>query len=113
MAQIDKIALNTHRKIHPLEFYRKFLDKNVRPDGRTLTKCRTTLINSNCISTTDGSAVVKIGSTTVTTGIKLEIAAPRSPNVKDGFIDIDVILDPLCTLKYHSLNHYECVCIQQ
>ena len=58
----------------------------MRPDGRQLTKSRSTLINTECISTTDGSSVIKIGSTTVTCGIKLEIAAPRSPNVKEGFV---------------------------
>ena len=88
MAQKEKIISNTHRKIYPLDFYRKFLDKNVRPDGRHLSKCRPTLINTKCISSADGSSVVKIGSTTVTCGIKLEIAAPRSPNVKEGFVGL-------------------------
>ena len=60
----------------------------MRPDGRHLTKCRTTLINTNCITTADASSVVKIGSTTVTCGIKLEIAAPRSPNVDEGFVGL-------------------------
>eukprot|EP01084_Bolivina_argentea_P302617 522377_1 len=107
MSQKEKIASNIHRKIQPIEFYRKFLDKNVRPDGRYLTKSRSTLINSNSLSTTDASAVVKIGSTTIVSGIKLEIAAPRSPHVKQGFIEIDVIFDPICTLQYHSINNYE------
>jgi len=109
----DRITLNTHRKIYPLDFYRKFLAKNVRPDGRPLTKCRNTSVIPDCITTADGSASVAIGATTVSCGIKLEVAGARPPNTKEGFIEIDVILDPICTAKYHSLKGYEHDCVRE
>ena len=111
--QCEKIASNTHRKIYPLEFYRAFLDREVRPDGRALRECRRTEVRTDCVSTADGSANVRMGATTVLCGIKLEVAAPRSPNVKDGFVEISVILSPLCSASYHSLSLYESDAVSQ
>jgi exosome complex component RRP43 len=42
----------------------------VRPDGRALLEYRPTVINIDCIKTSDGSAIVKVGSTAVICGIK-------------------------------------------
>ena len=79
----------------------------MRPNGRHLTECRATKVRTDCISTADGSSIVSMGATTVASAIKLEVAAPRSPNVKHGFIEIEVILDAVCSLKHHSLSKYE------
>ncbi|CAB1333287.1 unnamed protein product [Coregonus sp. 'balchen'] len=54
----------------PLEYHRSFLKENCRPDGRELGEFRTTTLNIGSISTADGSALVKIGNTTVMCGIK-------------------------------------------
>lgn len=58
------------RVIHPVKYYRDFLNHEIRPDGRELDQFRPIVINVNSIGTSDGSAIVKIGNTTVVCGIK-------------------------------------------
>jgi len=61
----------------PLEFYRQFLEKDVRPDGRTLGEFRQTYIKLNPIqSKADGSALIRIGNTSVICGVKAELFEP-------------------------------------
>jgi len=61
----------------PLEYYRQFLEKDVRPDGRALGEFRQTYIKLNPIeSTADGSALIKIGNTSVICGVKAELFEP-------------------------------------
>jgi exosome complex component RRP43 len=55
---------NAFRKIYPEEYYRKFLEQNIRPDGRGLAGVRKTVITLGSLQNADGSAFVKIGSTT-------------------------------------------------
>jgi exosome complex component RRP43 len=47
-----------------------FKSQDVRPDGRGLQKFRPVSINVGSIRTAEGSAIVKIGNTTVVCGIK-------------------------------------------
>lgn len=58
------------RIIHPVKYYRDFLNNDIRPDGRQLNTFRPVIINVDSIGTADGSAIVKIGNTTVVCGIK-------------------------------------------
>lgn len=58
------------RAIHPIKYYRDYINHNIRPDGRKFDKFRPIRINVNSIGTADGSAIVKLGNTTVVCGIK-------------------------------------------
>lgn len=58
------------RVIHPVKYYRDFLNHDLRPDGRELDQFRPVVINVDSIGTADGSSIVKIGNTTVVCGIK-------------------------------------------
>lgn len=40
------MEIEAFRKLHPAEFYRKFLVHSVRPDGRNLSKARKTTITA-------------------------------------------------------------------
>ncbi|KAL3880410.1 hypothetical protein ACJMK2_032650 [Sinanodonta woodiana] len=81
----------------PLEYYRKFLEKDVRPDGRELGEFRPTILNIGCISTAEGSALVKLGNTTVMCGIKAELATPKTEEPSNGYLVPNVELSPLCS----------------
>ncbi|KAI4814104.1 hypothetical protein KUCAC02_003311 [Chaenocephalus aceratus] len=70
----------------PLEYHRSFLKENCRPDGRELSEFRTTTLNIGSISTADGSALVKVGNTTVMCGIKVELTNPLVEAPGKGFI---------------------------
>ncbi|CAL8307339.1 unnamed protein product [Gadus morhua 'NCC'] len=81
----------------PLEYHRSFLKENCRPDGRELVEFRTTTLNIGSISTAEGSALVKIGNTTVICGIKMELANPSVEAPNKGYIVPNVDLPPLCS----------------
>ncbi|XP_053564409.1 exosome complex component RRP43 [Bombina bombina] len=88
------------KTVEPLEYYRKFLKENCRPDGRDLNEFRTTTINVGSITTADGSALVKFGNCTVICGIKAEFAAPPSDTPNKGYIVPNVDLTPLCSSRF-------------
>lgn len=58
------------RKIHPNKYLRDYLEKDIRPDSRKKLEFRPVIININSISNAEGSALVKLGNTTVICGIK-------------------------------------------
>ncbi|KAI9595148.1 ribosomal protein S5 domain 2-type protein [Syncephalis fuscata] len=75
----------TFKRVQPEEYYRKILEQDVRPDGRSFETFRTTIVNADCISTAEGSAVVRIGDTTVVCGIKAEVAEPTLEHPGQGY----------------------------
>ncbi|XP_076026720.1 exosome complex component RRP43 [Genypterus blacodes] len=84
----------------PLEYHRSFLKENCRPDGRELGDFRTTTLNIGSISTADGSALVKVGNTTIICGIKAELANPTVEAPGKGYIVPNVDLPPLCSSRF-------------
>lgn len=73
------------KKLYPEQYYKRFLANGVRPDGRAFGRARPTTIGLEAVSTADASALVKIGSTTVLAGIKLEVCQPvwlKSLNIR-------------------------------
>ncbi|NXP67740.1 EXOS8 protein, partial [Chloropsis cyanopogon] len=94
------------RTVEPLEYYRRFLKENCRPDGRELGEFRTTTVNiGKClrsITTADGSALVKLGNTTVICGVKAELAAPAVDSANKGYIVPNVELPSLCAERFRS-----------
>ncbi|KAK3099647.1 hypothetical protein FSP39_007478 [Pinctada imbricata] len=92
-----------HFKIaRPLEFYEKFIQQEVRPDGRELGEFRSTVCNLSCITTANGSALIKIGNTTIICGIKAELASPASEEPCKGFIIPNLELSPMCSSRFRS-----------
>ncbi|XP_032389608.1 exosome complex component RRP43 [Etheostoma spectabile] len=84
----------------PLEYHRSFLKENCRPDGRELSEFRTTTLNIGSITTADGSALVKVGNTTVICGIKAELTNPTGEAPGKGYIVPNVDLPPLCSSRF-------------
>uniref|UniRef100_A0AAX7TMI1 Ribosomal RNA-processing protein 43 n=1 Tax=Astatotilapia calliptera TaxID=8154 RepID=A0AAX7TMI1_ASTCA len=74
--------------------------ENCRPDGRELTEFRTTTLNIGSISTADGSALVKLGNTTIICGIKAELTNPTVEAPGKGYIVPNVDLPPLCSSRF-------------
>merc|ERR1712070_295028 len=64
------------RKLQPLEFYRRFTEKAVRPDGRVSDMFRETTIATGTVSSAIASSMVRLGNTTVLAGVKAEISPP-------------------------------------
>ncbi|XP_069615053.1 exosome complex component RRP43 [Ranitomeya imitator] len=89
-----------YKTVEPLEYYRKFLKQNCRPDGRDVSEFRTTTINVGSITTADGSALVKLGNCTVICGIKAEFTSPPTDAPNKGYIVPNVDLTPLCSSRF-------------
>lgn len=110
------------KRVDGVELYRKFISQQVRPDGRTLTKHRKITISAASsqndrnhdndndtgdynhsggpIGTSNGSSIVRIGSTSVVCGIKAEIADPLVSAPRDGHMVTNVELSSLCSPLY-------------
>ncbi|KAL3267488.1 hypothetical protein HHI36_011611 [Cryptolaemus montrouzieri] len=88
------------RVLHPIKYYRDYIASNVRPDGRGLHKFRPVLVNIGSIQTADGSALAKVGDTTVICGIKAELCTPKPECAREGFLIPNVELPPLCSPKF-------------
>ncbi|XP_075055114.1 exosome complex component RRP43 [Mixophyes fleayi] len=88
------------KTVEPLEYYRKFLKENCRPDGRDLNEFRTTTINVGSITTANGSALVKLGNCSVICGIKAEFTTPAIDAPNKGYIVPNVDLTPLCSSRF-------------
>uniref|UniRef100_A0A8C9NFD5 Ribosomal RNA-processing protein 43 n=1 Tax=Serinus canaria TaxID=9135 RepID=A0A8C9NFD5_SERCA len=57
---------------------------------------------SGSITTADGSALVKLGNTTVICGVKAELAAPAVDSANKGYIVPNVELPSLCAERFRS-----------
>ncbi|KAF9084147.1 Exosome complex component RRP43 [Mortierella sp. AD031] len=90
----------TFQKLHPTEFFRQFTAQDVRPDGRALTAFRPTTVHHGVITTANGSAMVRIGGTTVVCGVKAEVAEPKLDTPDQGYLVPNVELSPMCSSKF-------------
>lgn len=97
------------QRLHPKTYLERFIAEGIRPDGREPTSWRNVSVNAGTyvhsyaiivlnflgpltlwllgsITTADGSALARIGDTTVVCGIKAEIAEPNIMTPNDGYI---------------------------
>ncbi len=79
-------ALNINKATQPYEYYLKFIKQNCRSDYRKLSDIRPCSISFNCIETVNGSALVKLGNTSVICGISARVCKPRDELPNKGSI---------------------------
>ncbi|KAI0758196.1 ribosomal protein S5 domain 2-like protein [Fomes fomentarius] len=99
-AEQDALKALTFQRLHPKTYLERFLAESVRPDGRDFDEWRDVSLNVGSISTADGSALVKLGSTTVVCGVKAEIAEPELDKPKEGFLVPNLDLPAICSPKF-------------
>ncbi|PCH40749.1 hypothetical protein WOLCODRAFT_99214 [Wolfiporia cocos MD-104 SS10] len=99
-AEQDALRAQTFQRLHPKAYLERFLAENVRPDGRGLDEWRDVSLNVGSISTADGSALVRLGDTTVVCGVKAEIAEPELDIPEDGYIVPNLDLPAICSPKF-------------
>jgi len=88
-------------KLFPQEFYKIFLENNIRPDGRKFDESRSIDVNFNSIPSADSSCYVRFGDskkTSILTGIRCEIAQ-CTDLYPQGEILLTVNLPPVCSPK--------------
>ncbi|TKA57042.1 hypothetical protein B0A53_00998 [Rhodotorula sp. CCFEE 5036] len=88
------------KRLFPRPYLDRFLDENLRPDGRPLSEdhaSRDVSVNTGSVSTAPSSALVRLGKTSVVCGITLEIAPPDLARPNQGFIVPNIDLSALCS----------------
>ncbi|KAG0369554.1 ribosomal protein S5 domain 2-type protein [Gamsiella multidivaricata] len=90
-------SASTFQKLHPSEYFRKFVSQGVRPDGRLLNSFRPTTVHYGVITTANGSAMVRMGGTTVVCGVKAEVTEPKLDAPNQGYLVPNVDLSPICS----------------
>ncbi|RDB19987.1 Exosome complex component RRP43 [Hypsizygus marmoreus] len=101
----DALKASIFQRLHPRVYLERFLAENVRPDGRSLgcnadSAWRDVSVNVGSISTADGSALVRLGGTTVVCGVKAEIAEPELDHAGDGFLVPNLDLPAMCSPRF-------------
>ncbi|KAH9624482.1 hypothetical protein KSS87_016923 [Heliosperma pusillum] len=101
MSAFENTSANTEvevfRRLYPLEFYDRLLDKSVRLDARSLRHFRDSTVAFGAVSSANGSALVKIGSTTMLAAIKMEIMTPSVEAPDEGNVAIEFHMPPICS----------------
>lgn len=88
------------QRLHPRVYFERFLAEKLRPDGREFDAWRPVSVNVGSISTADGSALVRLGDTTVVCGVKVEIAEPELDRPEEGFLVPNLDLPAICSPKF-------------
>ncbi|KAK7265114.1 hypothetical protein RJT34_32730 [Clitoria ternatea] len=93
----SEMEVDAFRRLFPLRYFERHLAESIRPDGRPLMKARETSIFLGAVASANGSALVKIGSTTMLTAIKMEVMTPSLESPDEGCIAIDFHMPPICS----------------
>jgi len=93
----SEVEVDAFRRLFPLRFYERHLSESIRPDGRPLGRARDTTIALGAVASADGSALAKIGSTTMLAAIKMEVMTPSMESPDEGCIAIDFHMPPICS----------------
>jgi exosome complex component RRP43 len=67
---------------------RRFIQDSVRPDGRGLSVCRPVSVAKRAVSSADGSAMAKLGPSTVLANVHLEVMVPSSEAPAHGQVRV-------------------------
>eukprot|EP00300_Choanocystis_sp_HF-7_P037571 c53772_g1_i1.p1 GENE.c53772_g1_i1~~c53772_g1_i1.p1 ORF type:complete len:337 (+),score=63.74 c53772_g1_i1:105-1013(+) len=88
------LSAQAFRSLLPEEFHARFLERSVRSDGRMLLAFRPTSVQPSVVSSCCGSAIAKLGSTTVIVGVAAEIGMPAGelPRPENSAADDDEAL---------------------
>ncbi|KAB1222477.1 Exosome complex component RRP43 [Morella rubra] len=92
-----EMEVDAFRRLFPLRFYERHLAESIRPDGRPLGSARETSIAPGAVASADGSALAKIGSTTMLAAIKMEVMTPTIELPDEGCIAVDFHMPPICS----------------
>ncbi|CAI0434694.1 unnamed protein product [Linum tenue] len=92
-----EMEVDAFRRLFPLRYYERHLAESIRPDGRTLGMARDTTLALGAVSSADGSALTKIGSTTMLAAIKMEVMTPSAESPDEGCIAIEFHMPPICS----------------
>ncbi|MES1916853.1 MAG: hypothetical protein MHM6MM_008635 [Cercozoa sp. M6MM] len=91
---------NAFVKVHPREYFRRFLQQQTRPDGRSLRAARQVEVRTGTLSNCAGSALAAMGRTKLLCGIKCEVCTPSAVHPRQGRLEVNVRLTPVCAREF-------------
>lgn len=71
-----EVEADAFKRLYPEQYFDRFLSNGVRPDGRPLGRARAVTVGAGAVSSADGSALVKVGSSSALAGVRMEIMRP-------------------------------------
>ncbi|KAL7134168.1 hypothetical protein ABFS83_11G008900 [Erythranthe nasuta] len=93
----SEMEVDAFRRLFPLRFHERHLLESLRPDGRPLGRARDTTLMLGAVASANGSAMAKIGSTTMLAAIKMEVMTPTAEAPDEGCIAIEFHMPPICS----------------
>lgn len=93
----SEMEVDAFRRLFPLRFHERHLLESVRPDARSLGKARETSLALGAVASADGSALAKIGCTTMLAAIKMEVMTPANEAPDEGCVAIDFHMPAICS----------------
>ncbi|KAL9255668.1 Exosome complex component RRP43-like protein [Drosera capensis] len=92
-----EMEVDAYRRLFPLQFYEQCLAKSIRPDARQLNKARDATLALGAVASADGSALAKIGGTSMLAAVKMEVMSPTVESPDEGNIAIEFHMPPICS----------------
>ncbi|KAL9398363.1 hypothetical protein Peur_007324 [Populus x canadensis] len=93
----SEMEVDAFRRLFPLRYFERHLSESIRPDARPLGRARDTTLALGAVASAHGSALAKIGSTTMLAAIKMEVMTPSTESPEEGSIAIDFHMPPICS----------------
>ncbi|KAM6557694.1 hypothetical protein CsatB_004713 [Cannabis sativa] len=93
----SEIEVAAFKRLFPLRFFERHLSESIRPDGRALGKARDSTLALGAVASANGSALAKIGLTTMLAAIKMEVMTPSKESPDKGCIAIEFHMPPICS----------------
>src|SRR4051812_41420242 len=90
--------MDSYAKLHPREYTTRFLEQNVRPDARTLYESRPCTIAAGSLETSFGSALVRLGATSIVAGVRCELGPVASDAVCTVVANVELL--PICSPRF-------------
>lgn len=118
MMELDSTSLDTIdfalRHVDPKAYYREFLSRNIRLDGRGLREHRRIVVSKGVYGVaTSGSSMVRCGNTRFSCGVRYEVGTPLIQSPECGGADVMVSLWPLCSPQYERAKSDEAFELEQ
>jgi exosome complex component RRP43 len=95
-----ELSAEALRVLHPREVYSRFIRKGVRPDGRTINSARKTAVNVGTLTACDGSAIVRVGGTTVAVGVSVTLTTTPRGVIAAPPVVVTVQIPPACSSRF-------------
>ncbi|GFY80565.1 3'-5'-exoribonuclease family protein [Actinidia rufa] len=91
----SEMEVDAFRRLFPLRFHERHLLESIRTDARPLGKARDTSLALGAVASANGSALAKIGCTTMLAAIKIDVMTPTTESPDEGCIVIDFHMPPI------------------